>query len=91
MSVVRALDQVRGRFPEPGPAGLFERAAITVSFHPDRLVRGGRTVAQCLAAEGVYRSQFETGISNGGLGGPRADWEERMFPGVYSGPLRAWP
>jgi hypothetical protein len=31
----------------------------------------------------VYRSQFETGISNGGLGGPRAAWEERMFPGVY--------
>jgi len=87
VSVSRALAHVRARFPEPGPAGLFERAPITVSFHPDRLVRDGRTVAECLAAEGVYRSQFETGISNGGLGGPRADWEERMFPGVYTGPL----
>lgn len=87
MSVSRALAQVRGRFPEPGPAGLVERAAITVSFHPDRPVGDGRTVAECLAAGGVYRSQFETGISNGGLGGPRADWEERMFPGVYAGPL----
>jgi len=87
VSVSAALAQVRGRFPEPGPARLFDRAAITVSFHPDRLVRDGLTVAACLAAEGVYRSQFETGISNGGLGGPRADWEERMFPGVYAGPL----
>ena len=87
MSVSRALAVVRSRFPEPGPAGLVERVAITVSFHPDRLVRGGRTVVECLAAEGVYRSQFETGISNGGLGGPRAGWEERMFPGVYAGPL----
>jgi hypothetical protein len=70
-------------FPAPGPAGLFDRAVITVSFHPDRLVADGRTVAECLAADGVYRSQFETGISNGGLGGDRVAWEERMFPGVY--------
>ncbi|WP_051809774.1 DUF3626 domain-containing protein [Actinoplanes subtropicus] len=71
----------------PGPAGLVERSPITVNFHPDRLVRDGLTVVECLAAEGVYRSQFETGISNGGLGGPRAGWEERMFPGMYTGPL----
>ncbi|MFC7274959.1 DUF3626 domain-containing protein [Paractinoplanes rhizophilus] len=82
-----ALDHVRALFPAPGPAGLVERAPITVSFHPDRVAASGLTVAQALAAEGVYRSQFETGISNGGLGGPRAAWEERMFPGVYDGPL----
>jgi hypothetical protein len=74
-------------FPAPGPAGLFERAPITVSFHPDRIAASGRSVAEALAVEGVYRSQFETGISNGGLGGPRMSWEERMFPGVYEGPL----
>jgi hypothetical protein len=79
----RALAHVRGLFPAPGPAGLFERAVITVSFHPDRLLADGSTVAQRLAAEGVYRSQFETGISNGGLGGDRAAWEVRMFAGAY--------
>jgi hypothetical protein len=73
-------------FPAPGPAGLFERAAITVSFHPDRLLADGSTVVRRLAADGVYRTQFETGISNGGLGGERLAWEERMFPGVYAGP-----
>ena len=66
-------------------------APITVNFHPDRLVADGRTVAQCLLAEGRYRSQFETGISNGGLtaypGGDRDVWEQRMFPGRYTGPL----
>jgi hypothetical protein len=83
----RALAHVRGLFPAPGPAGLFDRAVITVSFHPDRLVAGGRTVAECLLADGVYRTQFETGISNGGLdgviGGLRTVWEQRMFGGAY--------
>ncbi|MEU4238355.1 DUF3626 domain-containing protein [Actinoplanes sp. NPDC026619] len=78
----RALAHVRGLFPAPGPFG---RAPITVSFHPDRLLADGSTVAARLAAEGVYRTQFETGISNGGLGGDRPAWEERMFPGVYAG------
>jgi hypothetical protein len=84
---VNPLDHVRRSFPAAGPAGLFDRAVITVNFHPDRLLGDGRSVAEHLAAEGVYRSQFETGISNGGLGGPRAGWEERMFPGVYDGPV----
>jgi hypothetical protein len=84
-AAARALAHVRGLFPAPGPAGLFHRAVITVNFHPDRLLADGRTVAEHLAAEGVYRSQFETGISNGGLGGPRLDWEQRMFAGAYVG------
>ncbi|GIM94951.1 DUF3626 domain-containing protein [Paractinoplanes toevensis] len=81
----RALAFVRERFPAPGPAGLFDRVVITVNFHPDRLLADGSTVAARLAADGVYRTQFETGISNGGLGGDRPAWEERMFPGVYAG------
>jgi hypothetical protein len=63
----RALAHVRALTPEPGPDGLLDRVAVTVNFHPDRLLADGRTVAEHLAAEGVYRSQFETGISNGGL------------------------
>jgi len=82
----RALAHVRGLHPTPGPPGLFDRAPITVAFHPDRLLAGGGTVAERLAAEGVYRSQFETGISNGGLGGDRDRWEQRMFAGAYTAP-----
>jgi hypothetical protein len=84
----RALAHVRqlaGGVP-PAPAGVLERARITVSFHPDRLA-GQLTVAELLDRDGVYRSQFETGISNGGLsayaGGDRDRWEQRMFPGAY--------
>lgn len=82
MPAERALAHVRALCPDVGPV---VEAPITVNFHPDRLPADGGTVADHLAAEGVYRSQFETGISNGGLGGPRRDWEERMFPGVYAG------
>jgi hypothetical protein len=81
----RALAHVRAR-SAPGPAPT---APITVSFHPDRLLTDGRSVAAHLAAEGRYRSQFETGISNGGLtahpGGDRDLWEHRMFGGAYAG------
>ncbi|MFY1615008.1 DUF3626 domain-containing protein [Micromonospora sp. WMMD736] len=64
-----------------------ERARITVNFHPDRLCADGRAVAAALAEDGVYRSQFVTGISAGGLtaypGGDRDRWERRMFGGAY--------
>ncbi len=42
-----------------------------------------------MASDGVYRSQFETGTSNGGLtayeGGDRWRWESRIFAGAYDG------
>ena len=62
----RALAHVRAL---AGGAGFTvpDSARITVNFHPDRVLADGRTVAQRLAAEGRYRSQFETGISSGGL------------------------
>lgn len=59
---------------------------MTLNFHPDRLLDGA-TVLERLARDGVYRSQFETGTSNGGLtahpGGARWRWEQRMFGHVY--------
>ncbi|MFG2923772.1 DUF3626 domain-containing protein [Streptomyces sp. NPDC048305] len=59
---------------------------VTLNFHPDRLLRG-RPILQAMAEEGVYRSQFVTGTSNGGLtafpGGDRWRWESRMFDGAY--------
>lgn len=59
---------------------------VTLNFHPDTIVSGLTTI-EWLAREGVYRSQFETGISNGGLtaypGGDRWSWESRIFEGAY--------
>ena len=59
---------------------------VTLNFHPDRLHAGVPLLA-AMAADGVYRSQFETGTSNGGLtahpGGDRWHWESRMFGQAY--------
>jgi Protein of unknown function (DUF3626) len=68
-------------------AAVVNRGRVTLNFHPDRLVADGRSVAEALRDEGLYRSQFETGISNGGLtaypGGDRDQWERRLFHGAY--------
>ncbi|WP_369523364.1 DUF3626 domain-containing protein [Micromonospora haikouensis] len=76
-----------GRRPQELVAAVGAHGRLTVNFHPDRLLADGRTVADALAAQGVYRSQFATGISNGGLtafpGGDRDRWEEAMFGGAY--------
>lgn len=52
---------------------------VTLNFHPHFL--------HDLADDGVYRSQFATGTSNGGLtarpGGDRRRWESRIFGGAY--------
>lgn len=44
-------------------------------------------ILECMARDGRYRSQFETGVSNGGLtahpGGDRWRWESRLFAGAY--------
>lgn len=59
---------------------------VTLNFHPDRL-HDGRPLLQAMLECGVYRSQFETGASNGGLsafpGGARWLWESRIFGGAY--------
>ncbi|MCA9611974.1 MAG: DUF3626 domain-containing protein [Sandaracinus sp.] len=59
---------------------------VTLSFHPDRL-HEGEPILAALARDGVYRSQFETRTSNGGLtafeGGDRWRWESRIFEGAY--------
>jgi hypothetical protein len=59
---------------------------VTLHFHPDRLV-AGTPILQLMTQDGVYRSQFETGTSNGGLtahpGGDRWQWESRIFAAAY--------
>ena len=67
--------------------GALDRSMrVTLNFHPDRVLDGA-SVLECLARDGVYRSQFETGTSNGGLtahpGGDRWRWEQRIFGHAY--------
>ncbi len=76
--------------------GHIERAAsgapldpdlrVTLNFHPDRHY-DGTPILKAMAGSGTYRSQFETGTSNGGLtaysGGDRWRWEQRIFAGAY--------
>lgn len=82
---ISALAHVRER-SLGGP--LAEPVPVTINFHPDALYQG-RWVIEALARDGVYRSQFETGISNGGLtahtGGDRWLWEQDIFGGAYDG------
>lgn len=63
-----------------------DHARVVVHFHPDRPVVG-RLVAQALLEDGIYKTQFETGISNGLVaaqpGGLRDEWERHLFHGAY--------
>lgn len=81
--VDRVVQHVRSRSKgAPIPADT----PITLNFHPD-VVLSGQTTIERLASEGVYRSQFETGTSNGGLtaypGGNRWLWERHLFGTAY--------
>ncbi|WP_201794217.1 DUF3626 domain-containing protein, partial [Escherichia coli] len=81
--VDKAISHVRSRSEgSPVPTGL----PVTLNFHPDILHRG-RLMIEALAQEGIYRSQFETGTSNGGMtahpSGDRWRWESEMFGTAY--------
>jgi Protein of unknown function (DUF3626) len=91
---ITALEAVRrkagkrlGEPDERRAKEIREQARITLNFHPDRRLADGRIVAEVLATEGVYRSQFETGVSNGSRtafpGGERDEWEHELFEGAY--------
>jgi Protein of unknown function (DUF3626) len=83
VSTSRAHRYVAGRAAgDPVDPGL----RVTLHFHPDR-EHGGVPILDALRRDGRYRSQFETGTSNGGLtafhGGDRWRWESRLFGGAY--------
>ncbi|MCL9780129.1 DUF3626 domain-containing protein [Vibrio sp. S4M6] len=63
------------------------RCAVTINFHPDRYTSDNKSLLQAIANDGVLKSQFETGTSNGGLtaytGGERWRWEHRVFDAAY--------
>jgi hypothetical protein len=69
---------------------LREHARATLSFHPDRLLADGFTVAESLLRQGRYRNQFETGVTSGSrtafAGGNRDGWEQELFGGAYHEP-----
>jgi hypothetical protein len=64
-----------------------QHARIVAHFHPDRFGGKPLNVVDCLLVEGVYRNQFETGLSSGSPtafpGGERDEWERRLFGGAY--------
>ena len=68
---------------------ICSHARVVVHFHPDRLDVRHRPVAEALLADGLYRNQFETGLSTGGLmpfaGSARDSWEGALFGGAYHG------
>jgi uncharacterized protein DUF3626 len=62
-------------------------ARVVIHFHPDRLGFKQMLVAEALLEDGIYRNQFETGLSTGGLfpvaGSQRDSWERELFGGAY--------
>ena len=64
-----------------------QHARIVLHFHPDRLGRMPGNVAESLLRDGVYRNQFETGLSSASPtafpGGERDLWERTLFVGAY--------
>lgn len=64
-----------------------DHATIALHFHPDRILSDGYTVIEGLIRDGVYKNQFETGISSGSLykwdKGRRHHWEDMIFKGAY--------
>lgn len=72
---------------EKAVISLKKNARIGLHFHPDRPVASMKSVAESLLEQGVYKSQFETLISNGSVsahpGGERDLWEKHIFGGAY--------
>jgi hypothetical protein len=88
-----AVEHVRAHAAGPP---LPPHARVVLHFHPDAPAAHHRTVLDAIATDGVYRSQFETRTSNGGLtahrGGDRWTWESRLFGRAYdTAPVGARP
>lgn len=87
MSMGTLVENVIQKVRERSAGGpISDDIPITLNFHPDTL-SSGRTTIELLTLEGLYRSQFETGTSNGGLtaypDGSRWLWESRLFGTYY--------
>jgi hypothetical protein len=61
---------------------------VALHFHPERLDRARRSVAQGLLDDGTYKNQFDTGLSSGSpsaFRGGEDSWEQHLFGGAYHG------
>ncbi len=60
-----------------------DHARIGLHFHPDRPNSSMKSIAEALLEDGIYKSQFETGLSNGSVsaysGGERDLWEKKCL------------
>ena len=89
--ISEVLDRAGANLAAYGAAmeSVHANARVVIHFHPDRLGTKPVPVAEALLKEGVYRNQFETGLSTGGLspfpGGARDLWERSLFGGAYHG------
>lgn len=81
------MSNIPGDIFETAVSSLKANARIGLHFHPDRPDSTMKSVAEALFEQGLYRSQFETLISNGSVsalpGGERDLWENRIFGGAY--------
>lgn len=72
---------------EDAVSKLRSHARVALHFHPDRPLADFKSMAEALHEQGIYKSQFETQISNGSVsafpGGARDSWEMKLFGGVY--------
>lgn len=86
LSAIRHIDDLAKGAP------VDRNLRVTLNFHPDR-IQGGIHILDSLAETRVYKSQFETQTSNGGLtahpGGDRWRWESRIFGKAYDEALPA--
>jgi hypothetical protein len=87
MAQIMRMSHVETTKLQEATTAIRECARIALHFHPDRPVRDA-TVASALLDDGVYRNQFETGISNGLVAAsrdsPRDQWENNLFGNAYS-------
>lgn len=83
---VRDLLAVSAQVTAADDYDLVVAPRIVLHFHPGWAFGEG-TVLDAIATAGVYRSQWQTGTSNGGLtahpGGDRWRWEHKIFEGQY--------
>lgn len=81
------MSNLSSRTYDKAIAQLKLHARIALHFHPDRPDPNLISVAEALLEHGVYKSQFETLLSNGSVsaypGGARDLWEEKLFGGAY--------
>ncbi|MBB6733596.1 DUF3626 domain-containing protein [Cohnella zeiphila] len=84
---ILAMSDIASHSFEEAVAIVKTHARVALHFHPDRPDSRMKSVAEALLEHGIYKSQFETQLSNGSLsaypGGDRDLWERRLFGGAY--------